>query len=124
MFFGSPLLSLFAVGYVSKGAKGSISDCFRSACGFWLYLFFGKIFFRRHVQIAHIRHIIVSGVYAGILTRNYNLTLVQLSLSFYMAWYGTHFWYLENTLPWYLRLASFLCWTLEFLIQRVPKHEL
>lgn len=66
------LLSLFAVGYVSKGAKSWLNFGLFSVqptdfVKLVLILLLAKYFSRRHVQIAHIRHIIVSGVYAGIL---------------------------------------------------------
>ncbi len=66
------LLSLFVVGYVSKGAKswlnfGLFSIQPTDFVKLVLILLLAKYFSRRHVEIAHIRHIIVSGVYAGIL---------------------------------------------------------
>lgn len=72
MFSAVSLLSLFAVGYVSKGAKSWLNFGLFSVqpadfVKLVLILLLAKYFSRRHVQIAHIRHIIVSGVYAGIL---------------------------------------------------------
>ncbi len=63
------LLSLFAIGHVSNGARSWIkfglfsiqpSDPMKLV----LIILLSKYFTRRHVEIAHIRHIIVSGVYA------------------------------------------------------------
>lgn len=72
MFSAVSLLSLFAVGYVSKGAKSWLNFGLFSVqpadfVKLVLILLLAKYFSRRHVQIAHIRHIIVSGIYAGIL---------------------------------------------------------
>jgi rod shape determining protein RodA len=66
------LLSLFVVGYVSKGAKswlnfGLFSIQPTDFVKLVLILLLAKYFSRRHVEIAHIRHIIVSAVYTGIL---------------------------------------------------------
>lgn len=65
------LLVLFAVGHVSKGAKswvnlGLFSIQPADPVKLVLILLLAKYFSRRHVQIAHIRHIIVSGIYAAI----------------------------------------------------------
>ncbi len=65
------LISLFFIGHVSNGAKSWInfgpfslqpSDPMKLV----LILLLSKYFSRRHIEIAHIRHIIVSGIYAGI----------------------------------------------------------
>ena len=65
------LLMLFVVGHVSKGAQSWInvglfsiqpSDPMKLV----LIILLAKYFSRRHVEIAHFRHIIVSGVYAFI----------------------------------------------------------
>ena len=65
------LVALFVVGHVSKGAQSWInvglfsiqpSDPMKLV----LIIVLAKYFSRRHVEIAHIRHIIVSGVYAFI----------------------------------------------------------
>lgn len=63
------LLILFTVGHVSKGAKswinlGLFSIQPSDPTKLVLILLFSKYFSRRHIQIAQIRHIIVSGVYA------------------------------------------------------------
>lgn len=65
------LFVLFAVGHVSKGAKNWISLGLFSIqpsdpIKLVLILLLAKYFSRRHVQIAHIRHIIVSGIYVAI----------------------------------------------------------
>ncbi|MCF7865694.1 MAG: rod shape-determining protein RodA [Candidatus Pacebacteria bacterium] len=72
LFSALALLSLFIVGYVSKGAKSWLNFGLFSIqpvdfVKLVLILLLAKYFSRRHVQIAHIRHIIVSAVYAGIL---------------------------------------------------------
>lgn len=65
------LILLFALGHVSHGAASWInlglfsiqpSDPMKLV----LILLLAKYFTRRHVEIAHIRHIIVSGIYAAI----------------------------------------------------------
>lgn len=65
------LMVLLAVGHVSKGAKSWLTFGFFSIqpadpVKLVLILLLAKYFSRRHVQIAHIRHIIVSGIYAAI----------------------------------------------------------
>jgi rod shape determining protein RodA len=65
------LFVLFAVGHVSKGAKNWISLGLFSIqpsdpIKLVLILLLAKYFSRRHIQIAHIRHIIVSGIYVAI----------------------------------------------------------
>lgn len=65
------LLVLFLVGHISNGAKSWINAGFFSIqpsdpMKLVLILLLSKYFTRRHVEIAHIRHIIVSGVYAFI----------------------------------------------------------
>ncbi|MDQ5911830.1 MAG: rod shape determining protein RodA [Patescibacteria group bacterium] len=94
VFSALSLLSLFAVGYVSKGAKSWLNFGLFSVqpadfVKLVLILLLAKYFSRRHVQIAHIRHIIVSGVYAGIL-----FLLVALqpdfgsAITIYSIWLG------------------------------------
>jgi rod shape determining protein RodA len=66
------LLVLFAVGHVSKGAKSWLSVGFFSIqpsdpVKLVIILLLAKYFSRRHIEIAHIRHIIVSAVYTGII---------------------------------------------------------
>ncbi len=65
------LLVLFIVGHVSKGAKSWVNLGFFSIqptdpVKLIMILLLAKYFSRRHIQIAHIRHIIVSAVYTGI----------------------------------------------------------
>jgi rod shape determining protein RodA len=66
------LLAVFVIGYSAKGAQSWISigafslqpaDMAKLA----LIILLAKYFSRRHVEIRHIRHILVSGAYAGIL---------------------------------------------------------
>lgn len=67
------LLSLlFVVGHVAKGAQswfsvGGFSFQPSDPIKLVLIIILAKYFSRRHVEIAHIRHLLVSGVYAGIL---------------------------------------------------------
>jgi len=66
------LLVLLVVGHISKGAKSWISVGLFSIepadpIKLVLILLLAKYFSRRHVEIAHIRHIIVSGAYTAIL---------------------------------------------------------
>lgn len=65
------LLAVFVIGYSAKGAQSWISigafslqpaDMAKLA----LIILLAKYFSRRHVEIRHIRHILVSGAYAGI----------------------------------------------------------
>lgn len=88
------LLSLFLLGTVSKGAKSWFN------LGFFafqpvdftklvLIIVLSKYFSRRHVEIAHIRHILVSGAYAFIL---FMLVVVQPdfggALVLFLIWLG------------------------------------
>lgn len=66
------LLVLFGVGHISKGAKswvnlGLFSIQPADPVKLIVILLLAKYFSRRHIQIAHIRHIIVSGIYASII---------------------------------------------------------
>lgn len=66
------LLLLFLVGTVSKGAQSWFSLGFFSIqpsdpAKLVLILLLSKYFSRRHIEIAHIRHIVVSGLYAFII---------------------------------------------------------
>lgn len=88
------LLSVFVFGYVAKGAKSWISlggfsvqpaDFAKLA----IIILLAKYFSRRHVEIRYIRHILVSGVYAGIL---FLLIAMQpdfgSSLTIFFIWLG------------------------------------
>ncbi len=86
--------SLFLIGYVSKGAKswlnfGAFSFQPVDLAKIVLILLLAKYFSRRHVEIAHIRHIIVSGVYAGIL---FGLVAIQpdfgSAITIFSIWLG------------------------------------
>ncbi len=64
------LVSLFAVGYVSKGAQswfriGPLSIEPSDPAQIVVILVLSKYFSRRHIEIRNIKHIIVSGLYAG-----------------------------------------------------------
>lgn len=65
----SLLLILFGVGHVAKGAQkwfkiGMFAFQPSDAMKLLMILIFAKYFSRRHVEIAHFKHIIISGVYA------------------------------------------------------------
>ncbi len=66
------LMLLFIIGHTAKGAQswfnfGGFSFQPSDPIKIVLILLLAKYFSRRHVEIRHIRHLIVSGVYAGIL---------------------------------------------------------
>ena len=88
------LLSLFILGHVSKGAQSWINLGFFSIqpsdpMKLVLIIVLAKYFSRRHVEIAHIKHIIISGVYAFII-----FALVALhpdfgsALTIFAIWFG------------------------------------
>jgi rod shape determining protein RodA len=90
----SVLLLLFVVGTVSKGAQswfrlGFFSIQPAEVAKLVLILVLSKYFSRRHIEIAHIRHIIVSGFYAFIL---FFLILMQpdfgSAIIIFMIWLG------------------------------------
>ena len=63
------LLLLFIAGYVAKGAQswfrfGSFSFQPSDVVKLFVILVLAKYFSRRHIEIAHIRHILISGFYA------------------------------------------------------------
>ena len=65
------LLGLFVVGYAAKGSKswfdlGGFSFQPSDPMKLVLILVLAKYFSRRHIDIANIKHIIISGLYAGI----------------------------------------------------------
>ncbi len=88
------LSSLFVVGHISKGAQswfslGSFSIQPSDLAKLVLILVLAKYFTRRHVEIAHIRHIVVSGIYAFIL---FFLILLQPdfggAIIIFILWFG------------------------------------
>jgi rod shape determining protein RodA len=94
IFSCSLLVLLFAVGTVAKGAQswfdfGGFSFQPSDPIKLVLILVLAKYFTRRHVEIAHIRHIIVSGVYAFIL---FALVVVQpdfgSAIILFAVWFG------------------------------------
>lgn len=94
IFSCSLLILLFAVGTVTKGAQswfdfGGFSFQPSDPIKLVLILVLAKYFTRRHVEIAHIRHIIVSGVYAFIL---FALVVVQpdfgSAIILFGIWFG------------------------------------
>lgn len=96
LFVGScaVLSLLFGLGTVTKGARSWFdlglfsfqpSDIVKLA----LIILLAKYFSRRHIEIANIRHILVSGVYAGIISL---LVLVQpdfgSAIIIFLIWFG------------------------------------
>lgn len=79
LFVSLLLLALFVLGETVKGAQswfhlGVLAFQPSDPAKLVLILVLAKYFSRRHVEIANLRHIIVSGIYAGVLT---GLVLVQ-----------------------------------------------
>ncbi len=90
----STLLLLFGLGHVANGAKSWFSLGFFSfqpsdPAKIVLILLLAKYFSRRHVEIAHIRHILVSGLYAMIL---FLLIILQpdfgSAVVIFLIWFG------------------------------------
>jgi rod shape determining protein RodA len=88
------LTLLFIIGHISKGAQswfhaGGISFQPSDMMKLALVIVLAKYFSRRHVEIANIRHIIVSGVYAFI---PFVLVLLQPALGsaliLFFIWFG------------------------------------
>ena len=88
------LLALFAVGHVSKGAQSWVSLGLFSIqpadpMKLVLIILLAKYFSRRHVEIAHFKHIIVSGIYAFIV---FALVAVQpdfgSAITIFSIWFG------------------------------------
>lgn len=88
------LLVLFGLGHIAKGAQswfkvGSFAFQPGDAMKLLLILILAKYFSRRHVEIAHFRHIIVSGIYAFI---PFVLVLLQpdfgSAMIIFFIWFG------------------------------------
>lgn len=88
------LLLLFVTGHVAKGAQSWFRFGFFSfqpsdPVKLVLILMLAKYFTRRHIEIAHLRHIIVSGLYALIL---FILVLLQpdfgSAIILFLLWFG------------------------------------
>jgi len=88
------LVSLFFLGSVFQGAQSWLDFGFFAVqpaeiAKLVLILLLAKYFSRRHVEIRNIRHIIVSGVYAGII---FLLILIQpdfgSALIIFLLWFG------------------------------------
>lgn len=88
------LLLLFAIGSVSKGAQswfklGLFSIQPSDPAKLVLILLLSKYFSRRHIEIAHVRHIIVSGLYAFVI---FFLILMQpdfgSAIIIFLIWLG------------------------------------
>ncbi len=91
------LLLLFGVGHVAKGAQSWFRFGFFSfqpsdPVKLVLILLLAKYFTRRHVEIAHVRHILVSGLYAFVL---FLLVLLQpdfgSAIIIFIIWFGMVF---------------------------------
>ena len=88
------LLSLFIFGSITNGAKswihiGLFSIQPSDPSKLILILLLAKYFSRRHIEIANIRHIIVSGIYAGIIFMII-ATLPDLgsAITIFLIWFG------------------------------------
>ncbi|MBI5077905.1 MAG: rod shape-determining protein RodA [Candidatus Yonathbacteria bacterium] len=88
------LVVLFGLGHIAKGAQswfklGTFAFQPADAMKLLLILILAKYFSRRHVEIAHFRHIIVSGVYALI---PFFLVLLQpdfgSAMILFFIWFG------------------------------------
>ncbi len=88
------LVLLFGLGTVAKGAQswfhfGAVSFQPSDFAKLALIIVLAKYFNRRHVEIRHMRHIIISGVYAFVL---FVLTLLQpdfgSAVVIFMLWFG------------------------------------
>ncbi|TAN36595.1 rod shape-determining protein RodA [Patescibacteria group bacterium] len=88
------LLVLFGIGHVAKGAQswftvGAFAVQPAEGMKLILILILAKYFSRRHVEIAHFRHIIVSGIYAFI---PFALVLLQpdfgSAMIIFLIWFG------------------------------------
>lgn len=88
------LIILFGLGHIAKGAQswfkvGTFAFQPADAMKLILVLILAKYFSRRHVEIAHFRHIIVSGVYALI---PFILVLLQpdfgSAMIIFLIWFG------------------------------------
>jgi len=88
------LVILFGIGHTAKGAQswfkiGLFAFQPADAMKLLLILILAKYFSRRHVEIAHFRHIIVSGVYALI---PFILVLLQpdfgSAMIIFLIWFG------------------------------------
>jgi rod shape determining protein RodA len=88
------LFALFGLGYVAKGAQswfrlGAFSIQPSDPAKLVIILLLAKYFTKRHVEIAHLKHIVVSGVYALIM-----FLLIVLQPDFggaiiiFMIWFG------------------------------------
>ena len=88
------LALLFIVGHVAKGAQswfnvGAFSIQPSDPAKLVIILLLAKYFTRRHIEIAHIKHILVSGMYAGII---FLLVLLQPdfggAIILFLLWFG------------------------------------
>ncbi len=88
------LISLFVLGHVAKGAQswfrlGLFSFQPSDLAKIVLILILAKYFSRRHIEIANIRHILVSGLYAFII---FTLILIQpdfgYAITIFFIWLG------------------------------------
>ncbi len=93
-FSSLTLLALFVLGRVSNGAQswfrfGSFAFQPADSAKLVLILIMAKYFSRRHIEIAHIRHIFVSGIYAFTL---FLLVLLQpdfgSAIIIFLVWFG------------------------------------
>src|SRR3989339_566360 len=94
LFGAGVLMALFGLGSIAKGAKswfdfGGFSFQPADFMKIVVILVLAKYFSRRHVEIAHFRHIIVSGIYAFI---PFVLVMVQpdfgSAMIIFFIWFG------------------------------------
>ena len=94
IFFSATLLMLFMVGSVFKGARGWFNLGFfaiqpADPMKLVLILVLAKYFSRRHIEIAHVKHILVSGLYALVPAL---LVLIQpdfgSAIILFLIWFG------------------------------------
>ena len=94
IFFSATLLLLFLVGSVFKGARGWFDLGFfaiqpADPMKLVLILVLAKYFSRRHIEIAHLKHIVVSGLYVIVPSI---LVLIQpdfgSAIILFLIWFG------------------------------------
>ena len=94
LFSCAALISLFVIGHVAKGAQSWLKLGFFSIqpsdpIKLIVILILAKYFNRRHMEIAYVRHILVSGLYAFVI---FALILIQpdfgTAIIIFMIWLG------------------------------------
>lgn len=94
LFFCGLLILLFGIGHVAKGAQswfklGGFSFQPADLMKLVVIVLLAKYFSRRHVEIANIKHILISGIYALV---PFVLVLIQpdfgSAMVIFLAWFG------------------------------------